>query len=67
MILAATEEKDAAQKQNSQLHVFGITPQEQTFHSNVAEIAYLKAERRGFVPGHELDDWLEAEQECHLS
>jgi hypothetical protein len=25
--------------------------------------AYFKAERRGFVPGHELDDWLEAELE----
>jgi hypothetical protein len=25
--------------------------------------AYLKARRRGFAPGHELDDWLAAEQE----
>jgi hypothetical protein len=25
--------------------------------------AYFKAERRGFVPGHELDDWLAAEEE----
>lgn len=25
--------------------------------------AYLKAEHRGFAPGHELDDWLEAERE----
>lgn len=23
--------------------------------------AYYRAERRGFVPGHELDDWVEAE------
>jgi hypothetical protein len=30
----------------------------------IAELAYLKAERRGFSPGHDLDDWLEAEQEC---
>ena len=29
----------------------------------VAECAYYKAERRGFVPGFELDDWLEAERE----
>ncbi len=29
----------------------------------IAERAYFKAERRGFVPGSELDDWLEAEQE----
>jgi hypothetical protein len=25
--------------------------------------ANFKAERRGFVPGHELDDWLAAEEE----
>jgi hypothetical protein len=29
----------------------------------VEERAYFKAERRGFANGHELDDWLEAEQE----
>jgi len=32
--------------------------------ARIAELAYLKAERRGFTPGHDLDDWLEAEQEC---
>ena len=30
---------------------------------HIAELAYYKAENRGFVPGHELDDWLEAESE----
>ncbi|HEY8507133.1 MAG TPA: DUF2934 domain-containing protein [Steroidobacteraceae bacterium] len=25
--------------------------------------AYFRAERRGFAPGHELDDWLAAERE----
>jgi len=29
----------------------------------IAECAYYKAERRGFVPGFELDDWLAAESE----
>ena len=29
----------------------------------VAELAYHKAEKRGFVAGYETDDWLEAEQE----
>jgi len=29
----------------------------------IAEAAYLRAERRGFIPGHETDDWLEAEAE----
>ena len=28
-----------------------------------AERAYFKAERRGFAPGHELEDWLAAERE----
>lgn len=32
-------------------------------HSRLAERAYYLAERRGFEPGHELDDWLTAEQE----
>jgi hypothetical protein len=29
----------------------------------IAEAAYLRAEKRGFVEGHAVDDWLEAEQE----
>ena len=29
----------------------------------VAEAAYYRAERRGFEPGRELDDWLAAEAE----
>lgn len=29
----------------------------------IAENAYLRAERRGFEPGHEDEDWLEAEAE----
>lgn len=29
----------------------------------IAHAAYLKAERRGFVPGQEVEDWLAAEAE----
>ncbi len=29
----------------------------------IAESAYLRAERRGFAPGHEDEDWLAAEAE----
>ena len=29
----------------------------------IARLAYEKAEARGFLPGHEVDDWLEAEAE----
>ncbi len=32
-------------------------------HSAIAEAAYFRAQRRGFAPGHELDDWLAAERE----
>ncbi|MFO1350519.1 MAG: DUF2934 domain-containing protein [Gammaproteobacteria bacterium] len=31
--------------------------------SMIAQAAYFKAERRGFSPGQELQDWIEAEQE----
>jgi len=33
----------------------------------IADIAYFKAQQRGFVPGYELDDWCEAEQELGLA
>jgi len=29
--------------------------------NDIATAAYFKAEARGFAPGQELDDWLEAE------
>jgi len=34
--------------------------------ARIAELAYYKAESRGFEPGHEIKDWLEAEQEFVL-
>ena len=36
-----------------------IKPREQL----IAELAYFKAQRRGFEPGHEEEDWLAAEAE----
>jgi len=29
----------------------------------IRQVAYLLSERRGFVPGHETEDWLSAERE----
>lgn len=29
----------------------------------IAKSAYYKAEERGFMPGHEIEDWLTAENE----
>ena len=31
--------------------------------SMISEAAYYKAENRGFAPGHEMEDWLEAEND----
>jgi RNA 3'-terminal phosphate cyclase len=33
------------------------------YSAQIAEAAYYKAERRGFEPGYEMTDWLEAERE----
>jgi len=32
----------------------------------VSATAYAIAQRRGFAPGHELDDWLEAEKQVRF-
>ena len=32
-------------------------------YTKIAEIAFYRAENRGFEPGHELDDWTAAERE----
>ena len=32
-------------------------------HAMIADAAYFRAEKRGFVAGHELEDWLAAEEE----
>jgi len=34
-----------------------------SYHHQTEVAAYFNAEHRGFVAGHELDDWLEAERE----
>ena len=38
-------------------------PDPQERHRLISEAAYFRAEARGFVPGFEEADWLEAEQE----
>jgi Protein of unknown function (DUF2934) len=35
-----------------------VSPEER--HEMVAVAAYYRAERRGFLPGHEREDWFEA-------
>jgi hypothetical protein len=40
-----------------------VAPGAQALRAQIEEGAYFRAERRGFAPGFELLDWLEAEQE----
>ena len=39
-------------------HRMEVTPKERD--KMVAVAAYFRAERRGFVPGHEVEDWCQA-------
>ena len=39
----------------------GLSPEE--VYKLIQESAYFKAKARGFAPGHEVQDWIEAEQE----
>jgi hypothetical protein len=32
-------------------------------HEQIAVVAFLRSEARGFAPGNEIDDWLAAERE----
>lgn len=41
----------------------GITVSEDARRAMIAQAAYLRAERRGFAPGGEVEDWLAAEAE----
>jgi hypothetical protein len=38
-----------------------LTPAER--HRRISDLAYRRAEQRGFAPGDEVEDWLEAERE----
>lgn len=40
-----------------------VTLSEEVRRAMIAEAAYLRAEGRGFAPGHEGEDWLAAELE----
>ena len=42
-----------------------VAPGEPVRKALIAEAAYYRARERGFAPGMELDDWLEAEKEIN--
>jgi hypothetical protein len=39
------------------------TPSPEEVRKLISDAAYYRAKRRGFAPGHELDDWVQAEAE----
>ncbi|KQP06418.1 DUF2934 domain-containing protein [Pseudorhodoferax sp. Leaf265] len=60
---AATPGADAPAQQQQQQGV----PADASREQRIREAAYAAAERRGFAPGHEVDDWLEAERQTGAS
>jgi hypothetical protein len=52
-------------QQNTNTSKYGITTDVLNNQPSIAEIAYYKSESRGFEPGYELHDWLEAEREYY--
>lgn len=54
---------EAASMESSQSPPSASSVAEAARQKMVAEAAYYRAQKRGFVPGRELDDWFEAEAE----
>ena len=45
------------------IEVPSVAPANDDLQQRIAEAAYYRAERRGFTPGQEVEDWLAAEKE----
>lgn len=60
-IVTASTNEPLLQSVKVKPDVLDIEPE--LFREMVSALAYYKAEQRGFEPGHELEDWLDAEQE----
>lgn len=60
---AAQRRPNAPQKAGEPGASTGITVSDDARRAMVAQAAYLRAERRGFTPGSEVEDWLAAEAE----
>jgi hypothetical protein len=56
-----SKESTPKRVQGSAAYIAPRAPEDR--HSLIAQAAYINAERRGFAPGHELEDWLAAESE----
>jgi hypothetical protein len=58
---AGTPKEPAARKALSGSSDTELRPEE--INQMIAAGAYLRSQRRGFEPGHEVEDWLAAERE----
>ena len=58
VVKAAPDDRPVEQRAKAQ-----ITARAAAREAAIAREAYYRAERRGFAPGYELDDWLAAEAE----
>ncbi len=58
---AEAPKKPAARKAHAGNSWTELAPEE--LERMIATEAYLRAEKRGFAPGHELEDWAAAERE----
>ena len=69
--MAAAKQKSKAKASRKKAGTTDVSKDPQTRtkqHGDmIAEAAYYKAENRGFLPGYEQQDWLEAEREIDES
>ena len=61
LVKKAAEEPGVAAPNASPDAAAALVPEER--RARIAEAAYFRAERRGFAVGHEVEDWLAAEQD----
>jgi len=62
--LAKAPPKAAKVKTTKRAPASGVNDQQR--YEMIAEAAYFRAADRDFAPGHEVDDWVAAEQEIDL-
>jgi hypothetical protein len=62
--MAVTKERRRSpRKTNSTPKPDSIQASADDIRQLIAEAAYFRAKQRGFEPGHELEDWVQAESE----
>jgi hypothetical protein len=64
---AARKEKSAAVLPPIGQSATFAAPAEAHWHLMISEAAYFRAEKRGFVDGYSVQDWLEAEEQIKHS